>query len=101
MSIPIISRLSAVLRWSAGGMTTRNGQLLLPVPPLISNIGHNELWQALAPNSLSVTLKMLWSLSITNCRSNWLQMVNFFISIQSQNGQFGNSLKGLPAFKTK
>ena len=77
MSIPIISRLSAVLRWSAGGMTTRNGQLLLPVPPLISNIGHNELWQALAPNSLSVSLKMLWSLSITNCRSNWLQIVHF------------------------
>ena len=93
MSIPIISRLSAVLRWSAGGMTTRNGQLLLPVPPLISNIGHNELWQALAPNSLSVTLKMLWSLSITNCRSNWLQMVNFLSQFNHKMANLATLLK--------
>ena len=45
--------------------------------PLISNIGHNELLQPLGANSISVTLKLLWSLSITNCRSNWLQMVHF------------------------
>ena len=45
--------------------------------PFIYNIGHNELWQSLAANSISVNLKMLWSLSLTNCRSNWLQIVHF------------------------
>ena len=44
--------------------------------PFISNIGHNELWQSLAANSLSVTLKMLWPLSTTKFRCYWLQMVN-------------------------
>ena len=61
--------------------------------PLISNIGHNELWQPLGANSISVTLKLLWSLSITNCRSNWLQMVHFLSQFNHKMANLATLLK--------
>ena len=73
MYIPSISSICSPLRQSAAN----TGPVLATIIAInyLQYIGHIELCQSLAANSLSVTLNMFWSLSITNWRSYWLQLL--------------------------
>ena len=42
----------------------------------VVTVGHNELWQPLAANRLTVTSQMLWPLATTNCGGLWPQKLD-------------------------